>query len=341
VLAGENVDVAVRETGPQAPEVLLRFNDTGDLWKARPLQPSMGGTMRDYKFRFENVRNDLVYRFESGRRRTDELHVRVVQRPIVSRLQLRLVPPAYTGRPAAQLEEGRGDAVALAGTRIEISGTASSALVNASIVPDGGPAEAVTLTGPLPLRAAGRDFQANFVLRGDLRYHFDLVDSLGHTNADPVSYQLSAVEDRAPYVEIREPGQDGDLPKSLADPARGVRVRRLRHFTPDALLPPRTRQRRSRQAVAAPQPRSARPGQHRRRRARSRRRPDAGKCCSASSGPWRTSVCTPATTCPTTPKPRTTTTSPVTRRRARPPSGCACRRCRRCTPRSKRATRTA
>src|SRR6185436_4270755 len=109
-------------------------------------------------------------------------------------------------------------AVALAGSRIEISGTASSALVNASIVPDGGPAEAVTLTGPLPLRAAGRDFQANFVLRGDLRYHFDLVDSRGHTNADPVSYQLSAVEDRAPYVEIREPGEDADLPKSLQIP---------------------------------------------------------------------------------------------------------------------------
>jgi hypothetical protein len=35
ILAGEDVEVAVRETGPRAPEVLLRFDDTGDLWKSR------------------------------------------------------------------------------------------------------------------------------------------------------------------------------------------------------------------------------------------------------------------------------------------------------------------
>jgi Domain of unknown function (DUF4175) len=218
VLAGQDVEVVVREVGPRGPEMQLRFNDTGDLWKSRQLEPRASGDPREYAFRFNDVRSDFAYRFESGRRRTEEHQVRVVQRPIVSRLQLRLVPPKYTGRPATDLEEGRGDAVALVGTRVEIEAVASSPLASARVVPDGGPATAITLTGPLPMQATSKTARASFVLRGDLRYHFDLVDSLGHTNADPVSYQIASVEDRPPYVEVREPGGDADLPKTLRMP---------------------------------------------------------------------------------------------------------------------------
>lgn len=218
VLAGEDVEVVGRDHGVLAPEVVLRFNDTGDLWKSRLLQPTTAGAPRDYAFRFEDVRDNLSYRFESGRRRTAEHRITVVNRPIVSRLQLRLALPAYTGRPATLLEEGRGDAVALLGTRVEIDASASSGLGSAVAVPEGEPMGAVTLSGPLPLATQGRAFHGAFVLRGDLRYHFELVDSLGHTNADPVTYQLSAVEDRAPYVEVRQPGGDADLPKSMQVP---------------------------------------------------------------------------------------------------------------------------
>lgn len=218
VLAGEDVEVAVRETGPQSPEVVLRFNDTGDLWKSR-LLPLPGSTSpRDYVFRFERVRDDLSYRFENGRDRTAEHRIHVAQRPIVSQLRLRLVPPEYTGRKPVELEEGRGDAVALLGTRVEITAQASEPLTSAVLVPDGNEAEAVTLAGPQAMQTTGKTFGAGFVLRGDLRYHFDLVDSLGHTNADAITYQLSAVLDRAPYVEVRVPGGDADIPKSMQVP---------------------------------------------------------------------------------------------------------------------------
>ena len=218
VLAGEPVDLVVRESGPRGPEMQLRFNDTGDLWKTRQLEPQGDSDPREYAFRFPEVRTSFAYYFESGRRRTEEHRVNVVQRPIVSRLQLRLVPPAYTGRPAMALEEGRGDAVALVGTRIEIEASASSPLASAHVVPDGNATDAISLTGPLPMQTASKDARTSFVLRSDLRYHFDLVDSLGHTNVEPVSYQLAAVEDRPPYVEVREPGGDADLPKSLRTP---------------------------------------------------------------------------------------------------------------------------
>ena len=215
VLAGSDVVVRVLDHGPLAPEMLLRFNDTGDLWKTRALQPQGASPPYAYEFRFENVRDATDFRFESGKRRTASHHIRVVQRPIVSRFALRLVPPAYARRPAQSLEEGRGDAVALVGTRVEIDGTASTPLARGALVPVGDPAAAVTLPGPLSLTLDGARFHTAFTLRGDLRYRFDVEDSLGHRNADPVTYQISTIEDRPPYVELRAPEADATIPKSM------------------------------------------------------------------------------------------------------------------------------
>jgi DNA-binding transcriptional regulator YiaG len=215
VLAGEDVVVRVLDHGPLAPEMLLRFNDTGDLWKMRKLQPRGSRAPWAYEFQFEDIRDTTSYRFESGKRHTSEFRIRVVQRPIVDRFTLKLVPPSYTRRPPETLEEGRGDAIALFGTRVEIAGEASNGLVEGAVVPEGEPALARTLAEPLPLQIDGRRFSAAFPLRSDLRWHFDVTDSLGHPNADPVTYQLSVLDDRAPYVELRAPEADAVIPKSM------------------------------------------------------------------------------------------------------------------------------
>ena len=47
---------------------------------------------------------------------------------------------------------------------------------------------------------------------------FDIVDSLGHTNADPVSYHVGAIEDRPPYVELRAP-EDRRAQQVIGPPA--------------------------------------------------------------------------------------------------------------------------
>ncbi len=215
VLSGADVVVRVLDRGPLAPAMLLRFNDTGDLWKSRQLRPEGSRSPFAYEYRFENVRDHTAYRFESGKRRTAEYRIRVVQRPIVNRFSLELVPPAYTRRQPQTLEEGRGDAIALVGSQVKIEGTSSTALVEGSIVPADEPTAARTLAGPLRLDIDGPRFGAAFTLKGDLRYHFDVEDSLGHRNADPVTYQISAIEDRPPYVELRAPAADATIPKSM------------------------------------------------------------------------------------------------------------------------------
>jgi hypothetical protein len=218
VLAGDDVVVRVLDHGPLAPEMLLRFNDTGDLWKMRRLEPRGAAAPWVYEFRFESIRDHTSYRFESGKRHTEDFRITVVQRPIVNRFSLKLVPPEYTRREPMLLEEGRGDAIALFGTRIEIEGTGSNALVDGYVVPEEDEAAKRTLEHPQQLQVDGSRFSTAFTLRSDLRYHFEVMDQLGHTNADPVTYQISVIEDSPPYVELREPQGDATIPKSLEVP---------------------------------------------------------------------------------------------------------------------------
>ncbi len=218
ILAGDDVVVRLRDHGPLAPEMLLRFNDTGDLWKTRRLEPQSARAPWEYEFRFENVRDHTLYRFESGKRHTAQFDIQVVQRPIVSRFSIKLVPPPYTRREPAVLEEGRGDAIALFGTEIQIEGTASSPLAGGWIVPEGDATGERTLPRPLEMSVEGNGFSGGFTLRGDLRYHFSITDQRGNQNGDPVTYQLSAIEDRPPYVELRDPEGDATIPKSMRVP---------------------------------------------------------------------------------------------------------------------------
>lgn len=218
ILAGDDVLVRVIDHGPRAPEMTLRFNDTGDLWKTRQLEPVNEATPYEYEFELENVRDNTAFRFESAGRSTPDFRISVVQRPIVNTFHLRLVPPAYTAREPVTLEDGRGDAIALVGTRVQLSGTSSQPLAHALLVPGEEQEGAVTLPEPLPMEITGNDFQVEFTLRGDVQYHFEIQDRLGHTNADPVSYQLGVIADRPPYVELREPQGDATIPKSLQVP---------------------------------------------------------------------------------------------------------------------------
>lgn len=218
VLAGDDVVVRLRDHGPLAPEMTLRFNDTGDLWKTRRLEPRGSRAPWEYEFRFENVRDHTLYRFESGKRHTAQFEIQVVQRPIVNRFSLKLVPPAYTRREPAVLEEGRGDAIALFGTQIEVEGSASTPLAEGWIVPDGEATGERTLPHPLRLAIDGSGFAGEFTLRSDLRYHFGITDVRGNQNNDPVTYQISVIEDRPPYVELREPETDATIPKTLRVP---------------------------------------------------------------------------------------------------------------------------
>lgn len=157
------------------------------------------------------ITDDLVFRVVEARAFSPWTSVRLIDRPAVAALQLRVTPPAYTGQAAEALPPGGGPYKLLSGSTLSIRGQATK------------PLSAATLTvGPtvLPLTISGGtelslNLSADQVQDGD--YVIDLLDTErlwlpGHdepqplASREPATFRLRTGPDREPQVQAKLTG---------------------------------------------------------------------------------------------------------------------------------------
>ena len=143
----------------------------------------------------------------------------IVEPPAVRDILLTLRFPDYTGWPA---RAGEPNVDALAGTKIEIHASATKALESASVrlsdeveIPATIGADGHSLTIPA-------DGEHAFVVKSSGSYWFELVDGEGFRSAASPQYELCAVSDAPPTVEVERPAgatflsaSDATLPLSI------------------------------------------------------------------------------------------------------------------------------
>ncbi|HEY1600160.1 MAG TPA: hypothetical protein VGG64_11185 [Pirellulales bacterium] len=142
----------------------------------------------------------------------------IVESPGVRDSSLTLHFPTYSGWPD---RTGELNVHALIGTKIEIRAQATKELESASVrladeqeIPAALAADGHSLSVPA-------DFEHEFVIKGSGSYWFDLVDREGFHSAASPKYELHAVPDAAPSVEVERPqanihvASDATLPVSI------------------------------------------------------------------------------------------------------------------------------
>jgi hypothetical protein len=226
VLAGSNVEIVTRDFGGSEAPVTVSYTVSNGFWKtettvareaiaATPSEPPGEGesppdaaaSAEEYVYGFADVRSDVSYYAERGGRRTPAYTIHVVHKPVVAELVLVLTPPRYTGEAPDTLVDSGGNLSVLEGTRVELSGTANNALAEARLVFDG--------EEERPASVDERRFKGEFMAARDGTYSIVLEDTLGHSSEDPVVYTIDVFEDRAPIVDVLEPGDDALLPRNL------------------------------------------------------------------------------------------------------------------------------
>jgi hypothetical protein len=212
VLAGTDVVVAAREFGGSSEPVALSHTVSNGFWKTEPtvkrdFVTSGETTIEEHVYTFEDIRGDVSYYFTRGASRSPTYTIRVVHKPVVTDLTLVLTPPPYTGEAPDTLVESGGNVSALEGTRVEIQGKANNLLAGAWMMFDGSEKK--------PARIEGRGFEADFTAVRDGTYSIVLRDSLGHETEDPLVYTVDVFEDRAPVLDVLQPGDDAMLPRNL------------------------------------------------------------------------------------------------------------------------------
>ncbi len=211
VLAGTDVTVSGLDLGRTDKPVQVAFNLSNDFWKTEATTRTAGvahaGSAFDrYDYTFKDIRNTTTYRFEVADYKSPTYTITVVHEPILADVRVTLTPPKYTGEPATTLDESAGNIQALEGTHVKVEARSNNPLRAAWVQFDE--------KAKQPVKFVGRDLTFDFAALVDGRYRVLLEDSLGFSTRDPLTYTVEVFQDRAPTVDVLEPGEDMAMPRA-------------------------------------------------------------------------------------------------------------------------------
>jgi hypothetical protein len=196
--------------GAAAAEVLVG-NGTWQVLptrESRPdtLPPGVAGPYRRWLAQASEVREDFVWRYRRGTLVSSPRRVTVRHYPLLTRLAAQIVPPAYTGLPAREVPHLPSWSEVPVGSRVFLSGQVIHPVRTAMLL--AGPADS------LALAVDSLQFSGQVTVEADLGFVVRLTDEFGLTNHNPLAYELVAVPDLPPGVNLERPDDDGTLPIS-------------------------------------------------------------------------------------------------------------------------------
>ncbi len=150
-----------------------------------------------------NIRGTTEYFVQLEDVRSAIYRLTVVDRPMLRQLLVRLDYPPYTKLPPRMQDEFVGDLAALPGTRVAVTGSANKLLRSGRI--------AFSDRSSLALAVDGQRFRANFSVVRPVSYHIEVNDTDNLANTDPITYQITVLDDEHPSVAIVQPGRNIDL----------------------------------------------------------------------------------------------------------------------------------
>ena len=212
VLAGSDVEVRAFDFGESEQPVTLSYNLSENFWKTEPTaeidetRPD-GALLTAYTYTFHNIRSSVTYFFQAGDVRSPKYHIDVVHNPMVTALNVVLMPPKYTGEPADTLEDNGGNIQALEGTKVSVSAVTNNVLTGAWVRFGSGDRQ--------PARFSQKGMEFDFVALEDGSYSIFLEDDAGHKTDEPLVYSIDVYRDNPPVVDVLKPGADATLPRSL------------------------------------------------------------------------------------------------------------------------------
>jgi len=217
-------EAKVRGLIPDRAQLLRRGVQDGP-WVAAAMQTDAKG---DGAFRLSlpQAGESFDYYVRAGDGRSAVFRVDVVKRPRAQGVAISYRPPVYTGLAKRDISWPDGEIVGLPGGLIELQLTASKSLEQAKLVATGRTSQTIKLAagadrstwgGALVLwseEAAAGGAQSGGraagipKVYGPARYQFQLVDTEGYDNADPLWRSIVLSRDQAPSVSILTPGRD-------------------------------------------------------------------------------------------------------------------------------------
>jgi hypothetical protein len=211
---GEPFPLVVEVAQGRVPDrATVHYEFDGGEIASEPLQAHGD---RQFKGGLESVTRGFDFYVRAGDGMTESKHVEVVPPPELQALKVRLTYPAYTGQPAEELPDDKGQVRAVWGTQVDISARSSKPLDGAELRIDS--ADAIEAT----LSENGTAIEASFKLEQTGSYWLALRDREGFENRQASRYELKVLDDQTPDVFIERPASDIEVTPAADVPLRVV-----------------------------------------------------------------------------------------------------------------------
>ena len=208
VLKNESVSLTAKVSGQRINKIDVHLREINDEYHLK--QTLTAGVENDFHFLIQNIQDTTEYYFSHQGMTTEKHILAVIELPLVRRMQIYIIPPAYTGLSEQRLQENVGDISCLKGSKVEFDLTANKGLTEASI--DFGKQQTVAL------QTNDNHASGSFSVFQDDVYKIKLIDNQAFENRDPILYRISLIDDIFPNVAISSPGRDVDLTEELILP---------------------------------------------------------------------------------------------------------------------------
>lgn len=171
---------------------------------------------RQFTGGLEAVTRSFDFYVRAGDGMTESKHVTVVPPPELQGLSVRLTYPGYTGQPAEELPDDKGQVRAVWGTQVDVSARSSKPLEMAELRI--GTSDAIAAK----LSENGMAIEASFKLEESGSYWIALRDREGFENRQASRYELKVLDDHTPEVFIERPASDIEVTPAADVPLRIV-----------------------------------------------------------------------------------------------------------------------
>ncbi|MEE2708252.1 MAG: DUF4175 family protein, partial [Gemmatimonadota bacterium] len=205
---GGSVAITASVTGEIPDEATLHLIRSNQTDRAIALPKT---TKTTFSHTARGLNRSVSYMVEVGDAVSPRFTINVVDRPIVSSMNLTYEYPKYTRLAPRTTADGSGDIVALKGTNVTVTIKSSQSLTDAQLFMAGTKREQ-------EMTVTDREGKGTLLISQNDQYQILIRNESGRNNGTPPQYQITALSDRLPDVRIISPGQDTDLTENMMVP---------------------------------------------------------------------------------------------------------------------------
>jgi hypothetical protein len=218
---GEGLSVRIMARGVPVNACALYYHQEGDPandWRrvdldkpeslSTPTTVSQSGThlsesAQRFHYHFPALTHSLELYAAANDGRSNARQVMVEDRPTILKMRLTLHYPAYTRRGIQVLSESNGNIAAPVGTLVDVEATANKPLRRVGVLREG--------ESPGSWKVEDEKALGQIAVWKDGSYALNLTDRRGFANAAAPRYDIRALPDQPPSVQITRPATDLDL----------------------------------------------------------------------------------------------------------------------------------